>query len=197
MVRSWPTDQRRIMENKEFDSGELKSMGRDVFISPRAEFRRPYLAEIGDYVSIDTGFYCTTQLVLGNFIHIGPYVTVIGGKSTKLECRGFNNIMAGARMICGSDRFDGSGIPGTMIPEELRDIEIIEPIVIEEFANVGTNAIVLPGSRLRKGVLISAGSLLIGDTEEWGVYKGNPAVLVKKIDPAKILENAKILGYRT
>jgi acetyltransferase-like isoleucine patch superfamily enzyme len=36
---------------------------------------------------------------------------------------------------------------------------------------------------------------LIGDTEEWGVYKGNPAVLVKKIDSAKILNNARKLGY--
>ena len=55
-------------------------------------------------------------------------------------------------------------------------------------------SIVLPGSTLRKGVLLTAGSLLIGDTEEWGVYKGNPAILVKKINPKKILENAKKLN---
>ena len=66
---------------------------------------------------------------------------------------------------------------------------------MEEFSNIGTNSIVLPGSILRKGVLLSAGSLLMGDTVEWGVYKGNPAVLVKKIDPTKILKNAKELGY--
>lgn len=42
---------------------------------------------------------------------------------------------------------------------------------------------------------LTAGSLLIGDTEEWGVYKGNPAVLIKKINPTKIIENAKKLGY--
>jgi acetyltransferase-like isoleucine patch superfamily enzyme len=52
---------------------------------------------------------------------------------------------------------------------------------------------VLPGSILRRGVLLTAGSLLIGDTEEWGVYKGNPAVLVKKIDPTNILRNASKL----
>ena len=59
---------------------------------------------------------------------------------------------------------------------------------MEEFSNIGTNSIVLPGSILRKGVLLSAGSLLIGDTEEWGVYKGNPAILVKKINGDKINE---------
>jgi acetyltransferase-like isoleucine patch superfamily enzyme len=33
----------------------------------------------------------------------------------------------------------------------------------------------------------------MGDTEEWGVYKGNPAKLIKKINPEKILENYKLL----
>jgi acetyltransferase-like isoleucine patch superfamily enzyme len=103
--------------------------------------------------------------------------------------------MAGARIICGSDRFDDSGLFGAMIPKELKGRQIIESVLMEEFSNVGTNAIVLPGSTLRKGVLLSAGSLLMGDTEEWGVYKGNPAVLVKKIDGSKIIENAQKLGY--
>jgi acetyltransferase-like isoleucine patch superfamily enzyme len=103
--------------------------------------------------------------------------------------------MAGARIVCGSDRFDDSGLFGAMIPKELKGKQIIEPVIMEEFSNIGTNAIVLPGSRLRKGVLLTAGSLLMGDTEEWGVYKGNPAVLVKKIDGSKIIENAKKLGY--
>jgi acetyltransferase-like isoleucine patch superfamily enzyme len=48
---------------------------------------------------------------------------------------------------------------------------------------------------LRRGVLLSAGSLLMGDTEEWGVYKGNPAILVKKIDSSRILTLAKELEY--
>jgi acetyltransferase-like isoleucine patch superfamily enzyme len=103
--------------------------------------------------------------------------------------------MAGAKIICGSDRFDDSGLFGAMIPKELKGTQIIKPVIMEEFSNIGTNSIVLPGSILRKGVLLSAGSLLMGDTEEWGVYKGNPAILVKKIDGAKIIENAKKLGY--
>jgi acetyltransferase-like isoleucine patch superfamily enzyme len=90
--------------------------------------------------------------------------------------------MAGARIICGSDRFDGSGLFGAMIPNEFKGKQIMKPVVMEKFSNIGTNAIVLPGSTLREGVLLTAGSLLIGDTEAWGVYKGNPAILVKKID---------------
>ena len=104
--------------------------------------------------------------------------------------------MAGARIICSSDRFDGSGLFGALIPDKLKGKQIVGDVVMEEFSNIGTNSIVLPNSILRKGVLLCAGSLLIGDTEEWGVYKGNPAVLVKKIDSKKIIENAKKIGYK-
>lgn len=154
-----------------------------------------YLIKIGDHTAIDKGFYCTTQIEIGSYVHISPYVTCIGGKTGLFVLKGFNNVMAGARIVCGSDRFDDSGLFGAMIPSELKGKQIIKPVVMEEFSNIGTNSIVLPGSTLRKGVLLAAGSLLIGDTEEWGVYKGNPAVLVKKIDGTKIIENAKKLGY--
>lgn len=165
----------------------------DNYYHTDIEIKHPH--EIGDHTAIDKGFYCTVKLKIGNYVHISPYVTVIGGKTGYFECAGFNNIMSGARIICGSDRFDGSGLFGAMVPNKLKGKQIIEPIIMEEFSNIGTNSIVLPGSRLRKGVLLTAGSLLIGDTEEWGVYHGNPATLKKKIDGTKVIENAKKLGY--
>jgi acetyltransferase-like isoleucine patch superfamily enzyme len=172
----------------------INNTGEDVIIDDDV-ISKQILTIVGSHVSIDKGVYCSTNVFIGSYVHISPYVTIIGGKDGQFTAKGFNNIMSGARIICGSDRFDDSGLFGAMIPKELKGTQIIKPIVMEEFSNIGTNAIVLPGSRLRRGVLLTAGSLLIGDTEEWGVYKGNPAVLVKKIDPSKILENAKLLGY--
>jgi acetyltransferase-like isoleucine patch superfamily enzyme len=165
----------------------------NVYIHPDSEFRRDI--KIGKNISIDKGVYITVNCKIGDYTHISPYVTIIGGKDGYFESKGFNNIMAGARLICGSDRFDGSGLFGCLIPEEVKGKQIISPIIMDEFSNVGTNSIVMPGSRLRRGVLLSAGSLLMGDTEEWGVYKGNPAILVKKIDGSEIIKNAKKLGY--
>jgi acetyltransferase-like isoleucine patch superfamily enzyme len=172
----------------------LTIINKDVYIDTDVLIKQDNIIE-GSHVAIDKGFYCTTNISIGNYIHIGPYVTIIGGKEANFIAKGFNNIMAGARIVCGSDRFDDSGLFGAMIPKEYKGTQIIEPIIMDEFSNIGTNAIVLPGSRLRKGVLLTAGSLLIGDTEEWGVYKGNPAILVKKIDNYKIIKNAKKLGY--
>ncbi len=173
---------------------QFNSCGEDVSICEYAIIKRPHLCKIGNHVAIDNVFISVSANI-GDYVHISPYVSVIGGKTGVLECRGFNNIMAGARLICGSDRFDDSGLFGALIPEKLKGKQIIEPIVVEEFSNIGTNAIVLPGARLRRGVLLTAGSLLMGDTEEWGVYQGNPATLKKKIDGTNILENAKKLGY--
>ena len=172
----------------------IKALGNDIIVDEDVFLKQDLIIN-GSHVAIDKGFYCTTNTIIGDYVHIGPYVTIIGGKEGSFTVKGFNNIMAGARIICGSDRFDDSGLFGAMIPKELKGTQIIKPIIMEEFSNIGTNAIVLPGSILRKGVLLTAGSLLIGDTEEWGVYKGNPAVLIKKINPIKIIENAKKLGY--
>ena len=116
---------------------------------------------IGSNVAIDKGFYCTTQLNIGSYVHIGPYATCIGGISSKFTLKGFNNVMAGARIICGSDRFDDSGLFGSMIPDHLKGKQIIEPVIMEEFSNVGTNRVVMPGSILRKGVLLCVGSVFI------------------------------------
>ncbi len=164
---------------------------KDIFIHDDAEFKiKPTL---GNHIAIDKGVYCTVNANIGSYTHISPYVTIIGGDRAYFKCEGVNNIMAGARLICGSDRFDDSGLFGALIPKELKGKQVIEPILMKRFSNVGTNSIILPGSILEQGVLITAGSLFYGKSEPWTVYKGNPAIAVKKIDPKKALNNYKIL----
>ena len=174
---------------------KLKNIGNDVIIHKDVFIKNGFMSSVGNHVAIDKGVYCTVQMEVGDYVHISPYVTIIGGNEASFIAKGFNNIMAGARIICASDRFDHSGLFGAMIPEKYKGNQINTPVLLEPFANVGTNSILLPGSILREGVLLTAGSLLIGDTEPWGVYKGNPAKLVKFIDGSKIKLNAKKLGY--
>lgn len=173
---------------------EFNYLGDDVIIHEMTSFKRKALVSIGNHVGIDFGFYCTTKLDIGDYVHISPHVSCIGGKDSKFTAMGYNNIMAGARIVCTSDRFDGSGLFGAMIPQKYKGKQIIGDVVIEELAHIGTNAIILPGSILRRGVLLSAGSLLMGDTVPYGVYKGNPATLVKVVDGTtmeKLLEQLK------
>lgn len=173
----------------------LKSIGEDVYLSSNAEIKRPELCEIGSHVAIDSFVYITTQMSLGDYIHISPHVSIIGGKMGTFTAVGFNNIMAGARIICVSDRFDDSGLFGAMIPDAFLGNRVTGDVLIEPLANIGTNAVMLPGSKLRMGSLLTIGSVLFGDTEPWTVYSGNPAKPTRKINPTEILKRAKALGY--
>lgn len=184
-----------MVASNTYDNKDLCSCGTNVYINGNVSIRRPHLMSVGSHVAIDWGFYSTTAVNLGDYIHIGPYVTCIGGAEGLFKCHGFNNVMAGARIICGSDRFDGSGLFGTMIPEEHHGRLIIEPVIMEPFSNIGTNAVVLPGTYLAMGALLTVGSVLRGETEPWTVYSGNPARPQKKIDGSKLIENARKMGY--
>ena len=116
--------------------------GLDVFISKNAEITRSELCTIGNHVAIDSGFYCTTQLSIGDYVHISPHVAVIGGKKTGLFVEDFCFISVGAKMVCGSEMFYGDGLIGPLIPDELKDRQKLEPIYLKRFSGVCANSVV-------------------------------------------------------
>lgn len=174
----------------------LKKYGSDVFISTNVEIRRPHLVEIGNHVAIDTGFYCTTAFNIKDYIHIGPYVTIIGGPTGECYMGNFTTIAAGSRIICGSDKHLGDGLIGPTIPNEYRDDVTVAPVIFEDFASVGTNVIVNPGVILAQGSVIGANSFVTKNTEPWTIYIGNPAKPVKLRKKEIMIEYAKKLGYQ-
>jgi len=179
-----------------YDLSLLKRVGDDVYVSPNVEIRRPELISIGNHVAIDSGFYISTQLEIGDYIHVAPYVHIIGSAKGLLRMGHFTNISLGGKIICGSDSFLGDGLisaPG--LPEEFRDLLIIEPVIFENFANTGANVTILPGVILREGSVIGANSLVTKDTEPWTIYAGSPAKPVKARKNEKMIEYAKRLGY--
>jgi dTDP-4-amino-4,6-dideoxy-D-glucose acyltransferase len=151
-------------------------VGYDVFISRNVEIKRPGIVSVGNLIAIDSGFYITTGAEFGDYLHIAPYVCVIGGKDALLKMGNFTNISVGGRIICGSNRFSGEGlITAPNIPDEFRDLLKREPVIFENFANVGANVTILPGVTLDEGSVIGACSLVTKNTEPWTVYTGTPA----------------------
>ena len=173
----------------------LKSCGEDVFISGMAEIKRPELVEIGNHVAIDSFVYISTSATIGDYVHISPSVSCIGGKEAKLVLGGFNTISAGARLICMGDEHLGSGLVGPMIPKNFADGLIGGELVIEKFASIATNAVILPGLKVGEGSVIGAGSVLTCDAEPWTIYIGSPARPIKKRRSDQMLAFAKELGY--
>jgi len=179
-----------------FEYNLLRAVGEDVFISSQVEIRRPRLVSIGSHVAIDTGFYCTVSAEIGDYIHIGPYVTVIGGENGVLKMDHFSSIAAGSRVICASDEHLGEGIPGPTIPQPCRDKVLTAPVIFERFANVATNVVIFPGVTLAEGSVIGACSLVTKSTEPWTIYTGVPAKAVKARPRDKMLTMARELGYK-
>ncbi|HLY25444.1 MAG TPA: acyltransferase [Aggregatilineales bacterium] len=179
----------------QFDLQLLKSVGTDVFISANVEIRRPHLVSIGSHVAIDSGFYCTVAAALGDYIHIAPYVTVIGGARGLLSMGNFTTIAAGSRIVCGTDEHLGAGFVGPTIPDQYRDNVIIAPVTFENFASVGTNVVVMPGVTLGEGSVVGACSFVRQSTEPWTIYAGIPAKPLKIRARQKMLAAAREMGY--
>ncbi len=153
----------------QYDYTLLRACGEDVFISAAVEIRRPHLVSVGSHVAIDTGFYCTVRADIGDYVHITPYVTAIGGEKGFLKVGHFTNIGAGSRIVCVSDEFLGEGLAGTTIPEKFLDRRLAAPVVFENFSSVTTNVVILPGVTLAEGSVVGACSMVAKSTEPWTI----------------------------
>ncbi len=179
----------------QFDKSTLKKIGENVFISKNVEIRRPHLVEVGSHSAIDSGFYCTSGATIEDYVHVGPYCTVIGGAKGLLVMKHFAGFSAGCRIVCVSDEYLGEGLTGPMIPAELKGPIHYSPVICDRFSLLGTSCIVLPGVTLGEGSVIGANSLVTKSTEPWTIYVGTPARPIKVRRKDKIIENAKKLGY--
>lgn len=62
---------------------------------------------------------------------------------------------------------------------------VYTPVFIDNYSWLGPRCIVLPGVILAKGTAVAAGAVVTKDTEEWRVYAGVPARILK---PRAVLE---------
>jgi len=175
-------------------SNKLKKEGEDVFINENCIIKRPHLCQIGSHNAIDNGVTISTELIMGDYIHIAPFVVVIGGEKSKLILEDFSFVASGTKIVCGSEDYTGEGLVGPTIPEKYRVIKYTT-VKFERFAGCGVNCTIMPGVTLAEGSILGANSLLTKDTEPWTIYVGSPAKPIKKRKKDIIIKNAKKLGY--
>ena len=166
-------------------------MGEDVRVSKLAVISRPELVEIGNHVAIDMWTYISTQAILGDYIHIAPSVSIIGGAPALIVMEDFTNIGSGSRIVCASDDFT-QGLISPVVPLEHRMV-INKPVIFKRYSTLGVNCTILPGVTLGEGSIVGAGSVVTKDTEPWTVYAGSPAKPIRIRDSKQILESAKKL----
>jgi len=179
---------------------KLKYVGENVHISSNAYIRYPELVEIGNNVVIDEFVHITTALKLSNFIHIGPHVSIIGGRDSKLIMKEFSGLMAGARIVCTTDDMSGKNLTSITIPAKFRPAAKYSVVEIGRHGIVGTNSVVLPGVNVGDGSVIGTMSLVTQNVAPWGIYFGIPARKIDNRDKTSLLseeENFKKMLKKT
>jgi galactoside O-acetyltransferase len=171
-----------------FDYASLAYCGTDVRIADSVVIKHPHLVTIGDHVAIDDFCYITVSLDLGDYVHIGPHCSIIGGASARCTMDHFSGLSAGCRLVCASDDYLGSGLTNPIIPTPYRATVRNEPIRIQKHVVLGTNCVVHPGVTIEVGAAVGSCSLVTKNLTSWTIYVGIPARARGSRDCRRILD---------
>lgn len=183
-----------IKENIFFDPADLAALGKAAIVGVTVRIRKPGRVRIGDHSILDDFTYISCGLTVGRYTHIGANGVLIGGDA-HITIGDFVNIAPGCRIIAASNDFSAGGLVGPTIPPEYASPSVIDNVTLGDHVLLGTNTVILPGTKVPEGVSTGALTLLTPKTrlEPWTLYAGNPARPIRKRDGSKILEAAQRL----
>ncbi|MFE5857466.1 acyltransferase [Streptomyces sp. NPDC056500] len=142
--------------------------------------------ELGDHCIIGEQVTLTAGMMPG--LDLGPAAILTLGDGVVLG-RG-SHVIADTRVVIGSDTYCGPYVyitstnhsyddPGQPVGKQWPRTE---PVEIGPGCWLGTGAVVLPGARLGRNVVVAAGSVVRGDVPDHSVVAGAPARVVRKWD---------------
>ena len=148
---------------------ETFELGNGVFIGSQAyiQGRIDGTCVIGDHVWIGPqSYFDARDIIIEEYVGWGPGAKVLGSTHT--------------------------GIP-IGVPIVQTDLEI-RPVKVEAWADIGTNAVLLPGVTIGKGSIVGAGAVVTKDVPPFAVVAGVPARFLnwrESYTPEKVNKNAK------
>lgn len=132
---------------------ETFSLGDGVFIAEGVMIHGRYDGEcrIGNKTWIGPQSYLDARnLVIGDFVGWGPGAKVLGSKHT--------------------------GTPAD-VPIIVTDLEIA-PVRVHDWADIGTNAVLMPGTTVGRGAIVGAGAVVAEDVPPMAKVAGVPARVI-------------------
>ena len=129
---------------------ETFAIGNGVFIGAQSCIQGRYDGKcvIGDHTWIGPqAFLDARDLVIGTYVGWGPGAKILGSAHTELPVD---------------------------IPNIKTDLKI-KPVIVEDWVDVGTNAVILPGVTVGKGSIVGAGAVVTKDVPANAVVVGVPA----------------------
>lgn len=164
------------LTDSELQALGLKYLGKDVKISDKAAIYNCDQIEIGNHSRIDDFCVISGKIKIGNYCHITPMCLLAGGEPG-LELMDFVTLAYGVKIFTQSDDYSGETMTNSLIPTQFKN-EFKAPVCLQEYVIVGANSTIMPGTVLATGCSFGAMSLVLRNTDPWGIYVGIP---VKRI----------------
>ncbi len=170
----------------------LKSFGEHVLISKKASIYSPGKMEIGNHVRIDDFCILSGEIKLGNYIHLSAFTALYGRFG--IEMLDYSGVSPNCMIFSASDDFGGDYMINPMIPKEFTNVSGGK-VLISKHVQIGAACVLMPAITIGEGSVVAAMSFVNKNLEDWGIYGGVPAKLLKTRDKG-LLEKAKKLEAR-
>jgi len=140
---------------------------------------KPEMCQIADtarvdaFVKIEGG----QGVTIGEYVHVASFchVNIGGGRAIIGD---YASMASGSKVLSGTNTEHGLSMSAAA-RAHLQHIERTVTMV-DEFAFLGTNSVVLPGVRVGRGAILAAGAVATRDIPDWEVWGGVPAKPIRR-----------------
>jgi acetyltransferase-like isoleucine patch superfamily enzyme len=148
-------------------------LGRDVKIYA---FVNLYGCEIGDESKIGTFVEIQKGARIGNRVKVSSHTFICEGVTIEDE------VFIGHGVMFINDKYPRSTAATGQLQTEAD--WVCTPTLIKRGASIGSNATILCGVTVGEGAIVGAGSVVTRDVPPQAVAAGNPARVIRMIEPA-------------
>jgi acetyltransferase-like isoleucine patch superfamily enzyme len=158
-----------------FQPEQFRGLGPDCVFEAGVLVFHPENITLGRNVYV--GHYAILKGYYKNELHIGDETWI--GQQAFMHAAGGLRIGArvglgpGVKILTSEHREAGRDVPVLFSPLELA------PVVIEDDADVGMGAVVLPGVTIGRGAVVGAGAVVTRDVPAYAVVAGSPARILR------------------
>lgn len=138
---------------------------------------KPEMVEIANDARIDsfTKIEGGQGVTIGRCVHLASFVHVgIGGG--RVTIGDYAAVASGAKILSGSNQMAGMSMSASA-PLEMQVIDRAHT-VIDRFAFIGVNAVVMPGVRIGVGAVVGAGAVVMKNVPREAIVAGVPARVI-------------------
>ena len=136
-------------------------------------------AVIGRQCILGKGVYIDARVRIGDRVKIQNYVSVYEGVTLE------DGVFCGPHCVFTNDREPRA----INLDDSLKRAEdwVITPTLVRAGAAIGANAVIVCGVTIGRWAMVGAGAVVTKDVPPNVVVAGNPARVVKRLDPKKVV----------